>query len=58
MSQEELEKALEAPTETAEDVKVIEKEKEEEVSEAGEVVAPVSPGEEKGEQKPQPEKNK
>ena len=72
MSQEELEKALEAPTETAEDVKVIEKEKEEEPAEDATLehgegssrrmtegeVAPASPGEEKGEQKPQPEKNK
>src|SRR3989344_6544552 len=57
MSQEELEKALEAPTETAEDVKVIEKEKEEEPAEAEGEVAPESPQEQKGEQKPKPEKN-
>lgn len=45
MSEEELEKALEAPTETAEDVKVIEKEKaEEEVPEEG-AEAPAVPAE-------------
>ncbi len=57
MSQEELEKALEAPTETAEDVKVIEKEKEEEPAEAEGEAAPESPQEQKSEQKPKPEKN-
>ena len=54
MSEEELEKALEATTETAEDVKIIEKEKEEEVPTEEEV--PASPPEQKGEAKPQPEK--
>ena len=66
MSEEELQKALEAPTETVEDVKVVEKEKaEEEVSEEAAEGEPrqgretsVSPPEEKTEQKPQPEKNK
>ena len=57
MSEEELQKALEAPTETVEDVKVVEKEKEEQVPvEEGET--PASPQEEKPEQKAQPEKNK
>jgi large subunit ribosomal protein L25 len=55
MSEEELQKALEAPTETAEDVKVIEKEKEEEVPEE-EGEAPASSQKEGGEQKAQPEK--
>ncbi len=50
MSEEELQKALEAPTETVEDVKVVEKEKEEEVS-AEEGETPASPQEEKPEQK-------
>ena len=50
MSEEEFQKELEAPTETAEDVKIIEKEKaEEEVPEEGEVQA--SPQEESAEKK-------
>jgi len=56
MSEEELQKALEEPTTTVEEVEVIKKEKEEEVPVEGE--EPASPQEEKPQQKPQPEKNK
>jgi len=51
MSEEELEKALEAPTETAEDVKVIEKEKEEEVPDEEDAETPASSQEESAENK-------
>jgi len=49
MSEEELEKALEAPTTTVEDVEVIKKEKEEEVPEEGEEKATPLPQEKKEE---------
>ncbi len=49
MSEAELEKALEAPTATVDDVEVIKKEKEEEVPEEGEEKSEASPEEKKGE---------
>jgi len=58
MSEEELQKVLEEPTTTVEEVEVIKKEKEEEIPAEGEEKAPASPPEEKTQQKSQPEKSK